>query len=91
MTITNLDFLSQGKDWPPPEEIERFKRYAENKLLFEAKHDQVYKEWIRVLREDHQAVLQLALNWHKRLSTLWADLLLGEPPTFSSEPENAVD
>jgi len=60
------------------------KRYAENRKLFEGKHAEVFKDWVRLLRGDQQATLEMILNWHKRLSTLWADLLLGEPPKFTA-------
>jgi len=94
--LTSLDFISTGKPWPPPTEAERLERYAQNKLLFEGKHEQVYKDWIRLLREDQQATLEMVLNWHKRLTLLFADLLLGEPPRISagdkdSEEQKAVE
>lgn len=57
--LTSLDFLAPGKPWPPPTETERLERYAQNRLLFEGKHEQVYKDWIRLLREDQQATLEM--------------------------------
>lgn len=94
--LTNLDFISPGKPWPPPTEVERLERYAENRFLFEGKHELVYKDWIRLLREDQQAALEIVLNWHKRLTLLFADLLLGEPPRIiagdqDSEEQKAVE
>lgn len=80
--LTNLNQISIGQKWPPDEE--RLKRYADNRKLFEGKHDQVFKDWVRLLRGDQKATLEMILNWHKRLSTLWADLLLGEPPKFTA-------
>lgn len=87
--LTNLDFVSTGKPWPPPTEVERLERYAQNKLLFEGKHEQVYKDWIRLLREDQQATLEMVLNWHKRLTLLFADLLLGEPPRITAGDQDS--
>ncbi len=78
--LTNLDFLQPGKTWPPLQEAERLQRYNQNRLLFEGKHELVFDQWVKLLREDQSAVLELILNWHRRLSTLWADLLFGEPP-----------
>ncbi len=94
--LTSLDFLKEGKPWPPPVEAERLELYKQNKLLFEGKHEQVYKDWIRLLREDQQATLEMVLNWHKRLTLLFADLLLGEPPRITagdqeSEEQQAVE
>lgn len=82
--LTSLNFLGVGQDWPPKSETDRLKMYAENKKLFEGKHEEVFKDWVRLLREDQQATLTIILNWHKRLTTLWADLLVGEPPTITS-------
>jgi hypothetical protein len=94
--LTSLNFLAPGQPWPPPTEAERLERYAQNRLLFEGKHEQVYKDWIRLLREDQKATLEMVLNWHKRLTTLFADLLLGEPPRITagdrdSEEQKAVE
>jgi len=89
--LTNLNFIEPGKPWPPPAEEERMERYAENKLLFEGKHDQVYEDWIRLLREDQQATLEMVLNWHKRLTLLIADLLLGETPKISAGDQDSPE
>jgi hypothetical protein len=60
--------------------LERLTLYKANHDLFEGRHDKVFKDWVRLLRDDMQASLEIILNWPKRLSTLFADLLLGEPP-----------
>jgi len=80
--LTSLDQISIGQKWPPDKE--RLKRYTENKKLFEGKHAEVFKDWVRLLRGDQRATLEIILNWHRRLSTLWADLLLGEPPKITA-------
>ncbi len=82
--LTSLSFLQQGKPWPPPAELERLETYRKNRLLFEGKHEMVFRDWIRLLRDDQKATLEIVLNWHRRLSTLWADLLLGEPPKITA-------
>ena len=82
--LTNLDFLNPGQPWPPESEKERLRSYQANRNLFEGKHELVFKEWIRLLREDKRATLEIILNWHKRLSTLWGNLLFGEPPRISA-------
>ena len=89
--LTSLDFLSEGKSWPPAAEVERLSLYSNNAKLFEGKHDQVFKDWVRLLREDQQATLEIILNWHRRLSTLWADLLLGEPPRITAGDRNSPE
>lgn len=89
--LTNLDFLQSGKPWPPPEEAERLNRCSQNRLLFEGKHERVFAQWVKLLRNDQQATLEMVLNWHKRLSTLWADLLLGEPPRITAGDRNSAE
>lgn len=92
--LTNLGFLDTGQQWPPPGEAKRLKLYEDNKNLFEGEHELVYKDWVRILREDQQAALVMVFNWPKRLSTLWADLLLGETPEVTAgdpdTPEQAT-
>jgi hypothetical protein len=89
--LTDLSFMSVGKPWPPPSEKERLQRYQQNKLLFEGKHELVYKDWVRLLREDQRATLEIILNWPKRLSTLFADLLLGETPRITAGDEGSPE
>ncbi|ABB14225.1 phage portal protein [Carboxydothermus hydrogenoformans] len=89
--LTSLDFLAVGHKWPPPTELERLQLYDNNRKLFEGKHDQVYSQWIKLLRNDQAATLEIILNWPKRLSTLWADLLLGEPPRISAGDRNSPE
>lgn len=89
--LTSVDFLNIGQSFPPKEEIERLRLYQDNKYLFEGKHDKVFKDWLRLLREDNKATLELILNWNKRLTTLWADLLLGEPPRFICGEQNSKE
>ena len=88
---TDLSFLNIDKPWPPADELARLQKYEENRLLFEGKHELVFKDWIRLLREDQKAMLLLVLNWHKRLSTLWGDLLLSEPPRLTSGKEKSTE
>ncbi|TCS80369.1 phage portal protein [Tepidibacillus fermentans] len=89
--ITDLNFISVGQDWPPKSEIERLTLYDNNRKLFEGHHEQVYAQWIKLLRSDQAATMEIILNWHKRLSTLWADLLLGESPRISAGDRNSPE
>jgi hypothetical protein len=81
--LTDLSFVQVGGQWIPNSQTDRLSAYQQNRKLFESKHELVYKDWVRLLRDDQQATMRLIFNWHKRLSVLWADLLLGEPPKFS--------
>lgn len=89
--LTNFSFLNIGAPWPPPSELERLSLYKQNRDLFEGKHDKVFKDWIRLLRDDQRATMEIILNWPKRLSTLFADLLLGEPPQIEAGDEGSKE
>ena len=86
--LTSFDFLRPGEQWPPKCEHERLHRYDINRKLFEGRHELVFDNWTRLLRNDQNAVLEIVINWHRRLSKLWADLLLGEPPRFVAHNPN---
>ena len=89
--LTTLSFLQKGEPWPPKAEVARLDQYRANKLLFESKHDEVFKDWLRLLRDDQKATLEFILNWHKRLSLLWCDLLLGEPPVYTAGEKGSAE
>jgi len=65
--------------------------YNTNRLLFKGKHDQVYTDWVRLLRDDQQATMEIILNWHRRLTKLFSDLLFGEPPRIVSGDVNSPE
>lgn len=85
--LTDLLFLEPGSEFPPPSQKKRMDRYEKNRQLWKGNHDLVYGNWWRTLREDSAASMELVFNWHKRLSTLWADLLVGEPPRFFADQD----
>ena len=90
--IKNLDeVLKVGKPWPPVSELDRLKRYDQNENLFNGDHTKVFLVLLNLFSE-HTAEynkIVIILNWHKRLSTLWADFLYGEQPRAkaSEDPE----
>ena len=88
--LTDLDFLNIGQSWPPKDAdtVVRLETYAKNKLLFEGKHDQVFTDLNRLIREDQVPTLEISLNWHKRLSTTFSSFLWGETPNISSTQDN---
>lgn len=88
--LTNLNFLNPGSSFPVDDldTKARLEGYAKNKLLFEGHHNQVFTDLNRLLREDNSGVLAFSLNWHKRLTTTFANMLWGEQPNFSSSNED---
>ena len=86
--LTNLEFLQTGQPWPPKQTEERARliRYRDNRALFEGRHELVFHEvFARLFRRDPnmKMSIEMVLGWPKRLSTLWADLLVGETPAVS--------
>lgn len=89
--LHDLTFLNIGKQWPPSSELDRLKKYEDNKKLYKGKHNEVFKDWVRLLRDDQKATMEIVLNWHKRLSKLWGDLLLSETPKITTNQKRDQD
>jgi hypothetical protein len=89
--LTDLNYIQPGATWPPPSESERLDKYRANRRLFDGKHDAVFRQAVerRLFREETQEIVYLILNYHKRLSTHWADLLFTEEPVLTAgDPES---
>ncbi|HSQ88381.1 phage portal protein, partial [Romboutsia sp.] len=99
--LTNLDFLKLGASFPPAAETERLEKYNKNKLVFEGKHEQVYKEsFERIARVvnnfDNVVSYSVVANFQKLISLKIADFLLGEAPKIvagddKSKEQAAID
>jgi hypothetical protein len=91
--ITDYEsILSIGQPWPPESELARLARYDQNEKLFDGEHSKVFKVLLNLFSEhtaEYNKIISI-FNFHKRLSTLWADLLYGEQPiaTASDDPES---
>jgi hypothetical protein len=91
--LTNLAFLGVGETWPPedPDTVARLEMYKTNRLLYESRAEEVYGRWVEVLRDNNLEETSYVLNFHQRLSWLWADLIMGEPPEYAvGEPGSDV-
>ncbi|MCL2619233.1 MAG: phage portal protein [Defluviitaleaceae bacterium] len=87
--LYNLDFLEEGRAWPPPSEAERLERYALNRAVFEGEHAEVYREQFRRIERvvgnfEEVVSYPLVVNFQKLMCIKFADLLLGEAPTISA-------
>jgi hypothetical protein len=93
ITPDNLDsYFQRGKPWPPSEEVGMGRRltiYDQNLKLWKCKHDEVYVVLKKLYSDSDDEALKvlMLLNWHKNLSTLWADLLLSEKPKIKAGDE----
>lgn len=94
--ITSVDqMLARGAQFPPVGQVRENKRqamgrldgYAINQMLHDGRHDKVYEDWAKVLRQEDGAMVELVLNFHRRLSNLWRSLVLTEPPVLKANDE----
>lgn len=93
ITPDNLQsYFQRGKPWPPEEDVGPGKRitiYEENLKLWNRKHEEVYTVLKNLYADSEKNFNKVIfiLNFHKQLSTLWADLLLTEKPTMKAGQE----
>jgi hypothetical protein len=93
--LSNLDFLEQGKPFPPndPDTQKRFRMYDINKELFHGEHGKVggifdadLKRLGRVVGNYDEVVdFVTLLNYHKLVSLKTADMVFGEKPLITCE------
>ena len=88
--MLHLDDFEPGRPWPPPDDAPRQARYTRNQLLFEGQLDKVYGRWVRLIQNDTEET-HYALNFPRRLSMLWADLVFGEAPAVTIDEPEPVD
>ena len=89
--LTDLSFIAKGQVFPPESESDRLKEYDINKKLFEGDHDKVFRDVVKKLKERSAKRAETAviiLNYPKRLSTVWLNLLTGEQPKFKANEES---
>ena len=84
-------FLNVGEKFPPESEKERLDLYEINKRLWNGEHDVVFAQRRYTLIQENKASIEFNFNWNKRLSVLFADLLLGEPPHIKVGDEGSKE
>lgn len=98
--ITSVgQLLSKGTQFPPVGQKRqaakdvplRLDVMARNKLLWENGHDLVYDDWAKLLRQDEGVIIELLVNFQRRLTVLWVSLMLTEPPKFIAKDKAAQD
>jgi hypothetical protein len=79
--VMTTDELVKGQPWPPKSQKARLIRYAQNKLLYAGRHDQVYQQWASMITDNpdtQRALVYIAVNLPGAITRLVADLLYGE-------------
>ncbi len=93
MIYSTDSILYKDAVWPPASEKSRLTLYSQNQDLFEGNHTKVYTGLLRLFHNsasEHQKII-LILNWHRRLSCLWPDLLIGETPDVKVDDANQAN
>lgn len=85
-----------GKQYPPPEHIERLAKYKRGKAIFDGRLYEVYERASELLKDTPAAAqlakLYIAVNIVDVLLTKPSDLLVGEPPAYESgKPDNSAE
>ena len=86
--LTDMSWLKQGAMFPPFDERVRLNHLRDAKLLYEGHHDYVFHRWNKT---EGVEGLDIKVNWHRRLSLLWADMLVGQPPEIKSSNDVALN
>lgn len=86
--LTDDKFLELGEHFPPFSERERLREYRDNKLLYAGEHAKVFKRWSKTSGVEE---LSITTNWHRRLSSLWADMVFGQEPEFTADNQEALN
>lgn len=96
----NLDFIQQGRQYPPESEAIRIKEYYDNMRLFKSETEQVFASYLaRISGDDYtKTAFMVSLNYFRLLSKKIADLVCGEKPDITfpddisiQEKENIVE
>lgn len=99
--ISSLDFLEQGKPFPPADADtkERFLMYEQNLKLFNGEHGEVggiFDDDLKRLRRvvgnyDEVVDFVTLLNYHKLISIKTADLVFGEKPLITCYDKDTIE
>lgn len=99
--LTSLDFIADGKPWPPEDADEkaRLAEHAKMRQIYNGLHDTVFPRYIAYLADKAQDAKKQAiiLDWPELATSSYLNLLLGEEPEVTSprddlpeRPDNEV-
>lgn len=99
--LYDLNFLGEGKIFPPYTELERLEMYRQNKLLFEHRLQEVFSSYLERIRQIINKfndtdwaqispdIYSLDMDYFELLSIKTADLTVGDPPTITVKKRHA--
>lgn len=87
----DMSYFKIGAVWPPKEEEARLSLYTINRTLYEGEHAMIHKDrWLKLFRDEEEASYEIDINLNRRLTTLFADLLFGQDPTFTATNDDEL-
>ena len=93
--LIDMSWLNVLKPFPPEEEVERLNLYERNNNFYEGRHEAVWGDlWDLADIQDSIDLVssffsrkyngkKLPMNWFKVVSSVYSDMVVGEPPRFS--------
>lgn len=88
----DTSFFKSGAEWPPKDEAVRLLTYENNRKLWNGDHESVFAaRWAKLLRAPEDKEYRLSLNVHRRITTMFADLVFGREPTYKSKEREYLD
>jgi hypothetical protein len=88
----DIGYFKVSADWPPKEELPRLVTYENNRKLWEGDHEEVFRaRWEKLLRAPEDKEYRMSINAHRRITTLFADLVFGREPTYKSKETDYLD
>lgn len=88
----DIGYFKVGAEWPPQEEKPRLVTYENNRKLWEGEHEEVFRaRWEKLLRAPEDKEYRISLNVHRRITTIFADLVFGREPTYKSKETPYLD
>ena len=87
--LVSLDWLQSGKSIPPRSQLERIKKYQDNRKLFYGDQSEVFREQLNRIKPflDESVVSEtypVVFNYNRLITLKTVDLICGEPPEITA-------
>ncbi len=83
--LTDNNIIRTGANFPPISQRDRLTDYNQFYGLFSGTHADVYQALIEKIEPTRRGNVWICINLPRLISNVWADLLFGEPPLFTSD------
>jgi hypothetical protein len=83
--LTDSNIIRLGANFPPASQNTRLEDYDKFYGLYMGTHSDVYQSIIANIEPTRRGNVWICINLPRIISNVWADMLFGEPPLFTSE------